>query len=61
MRVLGWNILLIAVFFNLTMTKYFGGNLLPHTKEEILCGLVTLILVVVGFVLVTRKKPLHFN
>jgi len=61
MRILGWNILVIAIYFGYVMTEHFGSNFLPQSKEEVLCDLVTLILGIIAYTLITRKKPIYFE
>ena len=48
--IIKYSLIIFILFFQVSMTDYFGSNLLPQSKEELLCDLMSLILIVNVFI-----------
>jgi len=50
-KIFGLVCVVFAVVFGWQETIYFGKNLLPNSKEELMCDFASLLLVVAGHIL----------
>lgn len=55
-KYVGVFLILWAVMFSLCETYYFGGNLYPNSKEELMCDLTALFLAAAGHLLYWDEK-----
>lgn len=57
-RTFGYIIMVVAIIFSITETRYFGNNLFPESVAEVICDSIGFIVASIGFVLVmsTRLK-----
>jgi len=55
-KIFGFIVMNSAIIFARLETEYFGNNWLPQTKEEVLCDVAVLLLVVCGNILFWQKR-----
>jgi len=51
-KLIGILLIIIALIFVSAETQYFGNNLFPKTLKELICDLVSLFLLSLGFFLI---------
>ncbi len=53
---IGFILIVLGITFGMSETIYFGNNFTPHSIAEGTCDILTIILVMLGFVLIKNKE-----